>query len=82
MSGFEKDPIGRAVHDFIRHQHDENIIVKSSICDDDVIPVEYLFRTESELPELEKIALEQCSGKILDVGGGAGIHASILKSQF
>ena len=81
MSGFEKDPIGRAVHDFIRHQHDENIIVKSSICDDDVIPVEYLFRTESELPELEKIALEQCSGKILDVGGGAGIHASILKNR-
>jgi SAM-dependent methyltransferase len=81
MSNFEKDPIGRAISDFIQQLHDADIVVKSSICDDDVIPVEYLFRTEAELPELEKIALEKCSGQILDVGGGAGIHAKILKNR-
>jgi SAM-dependent methyltransferase len=81
MSNFEKDPIGRAISDFIQQLHDADIVVKSSICDDDVIPVEYLFRTEAQLPELEKIALENCSGQILDVGGGAGIHAKILKNR-
>lgn len=81
MSDFEKDPIGRAIQDFVRQQKDEDIIVKSSICEDDVIPVAHLFRTEAELPELEKIALNQCKGKILDVGGGAGIHANILNNR-
>ncbi len=81
MSDFEKDPIGRAIQDFVRQQNDEDIIVKSSICEDDVIPVAHLFRTEAELPELEKIALNQCKGKILDVGGGAGIHANILNNR-
>jgi SAM-dependent methyltransferase len=81
MSTFENDPIGHAIQDFANQSHDDNIIVKSSICDDDVIPVAYLFRSESELPELEKLALKQCLGKILDVGGGAGIHAAILKNN-
>lgn len=78
MSAFENDPIGHAIQDFVNQTHDENITVKSSICDDDVIPVEYLFRSEAELPELEKTALKECRGQVLDVGGGAGIHASIL----
>jgi SAM-dependent methyltransferase len=81
MSAFENDPIGHAIQDFVNQTHDENIVVKSSICDDDVIPVAYLFRSESELPEMEKLALKQCSGKILDVGGGAGIHAAILNKN-
>lgn len=81
MPNFDKDPIGRAIQDFIFQKHDENIVVKSSICDDDVIPVAYLFRNESELPKLEILALDLCKGKILDIGGGAGIHASILKKR-
>ena len=81
MSTFDKDPIGRAIQDFLSNNHDENIVVKSSICDDDVIPVAYLFRSESELPNLEKEALDRCTGKVLDVGGGAGIHATMLKKK-
>ncbi len=85
MSLFEKDPIGRAIHDYISGDFEENIIVKSSICEDDVIPVPYLFRgqvgNEHACTELELMALERCTGKILDVGGGAGIHAEILHKQ-
>lgn len=81
MPNFDKDPIGRAIQDFILQKHDENIVVKSSICDDDVIPVAYLFRNESELPKLEILALDLCKGKILDIGGGAGIHAAILDKR-
>jgi SAM-dependent methyltransferase len=85
MSLFEKDPIGHAIHDFVANNFDENIVVKSSICDDDVIPVAYLFRgegkSEFELTSLEKMALEHCKGRVLDVGGGAGIHANILSRQ-
>lgn len=85
MSDFDKDPIGRAIHDYSANDYEENIIVKSSICDDDVIPVEYLFRGEpnnaNEITELEILALKSCNGHILDVGGGAGIHAKWLQAK-
>ena len=85
MPSFDKDPIGLAIQDFVAQQHDENIVVKSSICEDDVIPVAYLFRGDKsssfEFTEIEQCALSNCEGKILEIGAGAGIHALHLKNQ-
>lgn len=81
MEGFLNDPIGSAILDFVQNVHDENILVSSDICDDDVIPVEMLFRSYSEMPKLEQVALSLCSGKTLDVGAAAGVHASYLQSK-
>lgn len=78
MDGHNNDPIGLAIQDFLENKHDEHIIVSSDICDDDVIPVEMLFRSFDEMPELEQIALSLCEGKILDVGAAAGVHAKYL----
>lgn len=72
------DPMGQAILDFARDGKAGDIVVSSDICDDDIIPVLYLFRNYEAMPELEKIALKQCSGKVLDVGAGAGIHAAYL----
>lgn len=47
----------------------------------DVLPVSYLFRGFSEMPELEKKALGHCRGKILDIGCGAGSHSLFLQQQ-
>jgi SAM-dependent methyltransferase len=85
MSSLLSDPIGRAIFDYIKNSHEENIIVRSSICDDDVIPVSYLFRGQKGNPhdfsELEYHALNHCRGKILEVGCGAGVHAVYLKEN-
>lgn len=74
-----KDPLGKAISTYIAHPSEElEILVHSKICDDDVIPVHYLFRTFNDFPELEKIAVSVCKGKTLDVGAGAGAHSIYL----
>ncbi|MES2589160.1 MAG: class I SAM-dependent methyltransferase [Bacteroidota bacterium] len=72
------DPIGKAIEDYARFKKPADIIVSSDICEDDIIPVEVLFRTYEDMPELEQLALEECKGSILDVGAGAGSHATYL----
>jgi SAM-dependent methyltransferase len=72
------DPIGKAIQDYAKFRKPADIIVSSDICEDDIIPVEVLFRSYDEMPELEKSALDECEGGILDVGAGAGSHALYL----
>lgn len=77
-----RDPLGAAILDYQKKPSKKaEIIVHSKICEDDVILVPYLFRGYADFPELEKIAVGECSGKILDVGAGAGVHALYLKEQ-
>jgi SAM-dependent methyltransferase len=72
------DPIGKAIQEYAKFRKPADIIVSSDICEDDIIPVEVLFRSYDEMPELEKSALDECDGSILDVGAGAGSHATYL----
>lgn len=81
MSDSLNDPMGQAILDFAQTGSAIDIIVSSDICDDDTIPVHYLFRTYEEMPDLEQFALSKCQGKILDVGAGAGMHARYLQSK-
>ena len=77
----DDDVIGSALLDYHNKNYSSDIIVKSSISEDDIISLPYLFRTEKELPELESLALNLCKGKVLDVGAGSGCHSIILKNR-
>ena len=77
------DPIGLAIQSYHENQIDLDIIVKSDICEDDIIPLEILFRKFDKMPALEKIALDKCEGNILDVGACAGPHCiELIKRGF
>ncbi len=75
------DVFGKAISDFYNNSHEENIKTFSSLQEEDVLPVAYLFRDYETMPALEKIALKTCKGRVLDIGCGAGSHSLYLASK-
>ena len=69
------DPMGAAIYDYHKTGKADTLVVRSSMFDDDEIPVEDLFRSFEHMPRLEQIALETSQGRILDVGAGSGCHS-------
>lgn len=75
------DPMGQAIWDYASTGHAGTLRVLSSMFDDDEIPVPTLFRTELQMPALERMALNLCRGHVLDVGAGAGCHSLALQDR-
>ncbi|WP_299701071.1 class I SAM-dependent methyltransferase [uncultured Pontibacter sp.] len=78
---YTNDPVGTAIQDYLQGNKEAKIVVESNLTEDDVIAVDYLFRTSEEMPELELLALQECRGRVLDVGAGAGCHSLALQEQ-
>ncbi|MGV3697317.1 class I SAM-dependent methyltransferase [Flavobacterium sp.] len=76
-----KDLFGKAILDFQTNDSTEDLITETNISEADEMSVDYLFRSFSDMPKLEKKALQLCKGKILDVGCGAGSHALYLQEK-
>lgn len=76
-----KDLFGKAIYDFQTNNSPENIITETSISEEDEMSVAYLFRSYNEMPKIEQKALQLASGKILDVGCGAGSHSLSLQND-
>jgi len=76
-----KDIFGNALLDYQNGNYTEDIVTSTSISDDDVLPLPYLFRGFSEMPLLEQKALELSKGHVLDVGCGAGNHSLYLNEK-
>lgn len=77
----EKDPMGTAIADYHKNGIAGRLRVFSPDFDEDEIPVATLFREYEEMPALEQTALKLSTGKILDVGAGAGCHTLALQDQ-
>lgn len=75
----EKDPMGLAIADFHQFGRANLLRVFSSQFDEDEMPVSQLFRTEAQMPAIERKALEMACGSILDVGAGSGCHTLALQ---
>ncbi|GLU43900.1 bifunctional 2-polyprenyl-6-hydroxyphenol methylase/3-demethylubiquinol 3-O-methyltransferase UbiG [Allomuricauda sp. NBRC 101325] len=75
------DVFGTALMDYQKGNYTEDITTYSSLDEEDVIPVPYLFRDFKEMPKLEQKALQLAHGKVLDVGCGAGSHSLYLQKK-
>lgn len=75
------DILGKALRDFHTGHHMDDIKTFSSLDEEDILPIPYLFRNFEEMPSIEQKALELCKGKILDIGCGAGSHSLYLQQN-
>lgn len=76
-----KDTIGSAIADYHRYGKADTLRVFARDFDEDEIPVETLFRGYDEMPKIEQVALKASTGRILDVGAGAGCHSLALQEM-
>jgi 2-polyprenyl-3-methyl-5-hydroxy-6-metoxy-1,4-benzoquinol methylase len=76
-----KDLFGKAILDYQTQNSPEDLITETSISEADEMSVAYLFRSFAEMPQLEQKALLLATGKVLDVGCGAGSHALYLQEK-
>lgn len=75
------DPMGSAISDYYKNGRAAHLRVLSSMFEEDEMPIAHLFRSEQEMPQLEKRALTLVRGRVLDVGAGAGCHALALQEN-
>lgn len=76
-----KDLFGKAILDYITNNSPENIITETSISEEDVMNISYLFRSYKQMPKIEQKALQLVKGKVLDIGCGAGAHTLYLQNK-
>ena len=76
-----RDPMGSAINDYYKNGRAAHLRVLSSMFEEDEMPIAHLFRSEQEMPQLEKRALTLVRGRVLDVGAGAGCHALALQEH-
>lgn len=77
-----KDLLGRAMREYHRNPSTaQKLWVAYPDDSRDQMEIATYFRTWKKLPLLEQIALQECKGKVLDIGAGAGSHALYLQRK-
>lgn len=76
-----KDLMGRAIWDYYHNDNPEDLQTETSISELDELPVDYLFRDFEAMNKIEQKALKLASGKVLDIGAGAGSHSLYLQNE-
>ena len=72
---------GKAIHDYYFNKSKIKLYVKDIFGPKVEMPLSLYFRGLSEMPDLEKKALQLSRGKILDIGAGSGSHVLELQKN-
>lgn len=75
------DVLGQAIWDFYNKQPSGKLWIHNKYGKKEEMPIATYFRGSADMPDLESIALQNCTGKVLDIGAGAGSHALLLQEK-
>jgi SAM-dependent methyltransferase len=73
--------MGQGLWDYWNGLNTTDIVTQSSLEEEDILPLPYLFRNYHEMPMLEQKALDLAYGAVLDIGCGAGGHSLFLQEK-
>jgi len=76
-----RDPHARALRDYFGGAKDAAIVVHNSLGVCEALPVSVFFREPEDFFAFERVALELCRGRVLDVGAGTGVHSLYLQDR-
>ena len=74
-------PHGLAIRDYWEGDRRAEIIAHRSDGAVYPMPARVFFRGPRQFPELERLAIAECRGRVLDIGAGAGCHALALQAR-
>lgn len=72
---------GRALLDYFLGKEEVPLILHTSYGVVEEMPVDVFFRDRDDFSKLERLALQACRGKVLDIGAGAGSFALELQQE-
>lgn len=72
---------GQAILDYFEGHDEDKLISVDELGRRTDVPLNLFFREFKDFPEWEKTALDLCSGKVLDIGAGAGRHSLVLQAR-
>ncbi len=75
------DPFGRALTAFFAGDTTASVIMRREDGLEAPLPAAQFFRHEGEFSALERLALDHCRGRVLDLGAGAGEHSLVLQAR-
>jgi len=75
-------PLGAALLAYHNGRHDALLRIDSDVFDSEDVAVRHYYRPDKDsLEDLDRRALERCTGAVLDAGAGAGRHALDLQCR-
>lgn len=75
------DVLGQAIFNHYHNLPTGKLWINNKYGPKEEMPIDTYFRGEEDMPDIEFMALEQCRGKVLDIGAGAGSHSLLLQEQ-
>ena len=76
------DVFGTALKDYLIGNEKANLILRNSYGNPEKMPVSVFFREECDLTPLERLAVESCHGRVLDIGAGVGAISRIAQTKY
>lgn len=77
----DTDPLGQALLAYRNGERHATVQTWSSLEGWDRLPASRFFRAGAALPMVERMAMRQAHGRVLDLGAGAGCHALSLQRR-
>ena len=74
------EPLDAALAAHRDGRRDATLVMRTDLAGDEAVPVALFFRPVEEMPPVERRALAEARGRILDLGAGAGAHARPLSA--